>query len=370
MPYLSYSSLPRRLMLWATFLGLFAASYLLIVYTTGGPIICGVAQGCETVRASVWAYPWGIPLPLFGVLFYLVILKLQILSLFFPAFYPRLVRGGLLILVSLGIVDALFLTGIQAFSIHAYCTWCLTSAVAQGTLFVATLIQRNERAESSVEAIEMKYFFYSVLIAFVIGFGAMIGLVAAERADKNSPAISLPTGVATSTVLDAQLIHSDTPIEGPFNAQATIVEFLDYQCPGCGAYFPLLKKIREEYKGKMKYVIRQFPLTEIHPYAKGAAIAATCASKQGKLFEYSDVLFSNQQYLRRTNLEQYAEEMKLDMDAFKKCLDDPETATFVIQERKEGEALGVRYTPTIFMNGKMMEDPPDEQALRALIDKK
>lgn len=173
-------------------------------------------------------------------------------------------------------------------------------------------------------------------------------------------------GGASSTV---ELIPASAPLEGPFAAKVTIVEFLDYQCPGCGAYHPVLKQMREEFAGKIKFVVRQFPLVEIHPFAKGAAISTVCAQRQGKFFEYSDVLFQNQDYLRRTDLERYAEEMGLKMDEFKTCLDDPAAEAQVIRDRKDGEALGIPGTPSVFINGKLMDEllPPDQ--LRQVIQR-
>lgn len=172
----------------------------------------------------------------------------------------------------------------------------------------------------------------------------------------NASSSSLAT---TGTV---ELVPATAPVEGPFSAKVTIVEFLDYQCPGCGAYHPVMKEIRETFKNKIKFVVRQFPLVEIHQFAKGAAIAAVCSQRQGKFFDYSDVLFQNQKYLRRNDLERYAEEMGLKMDDFKSCLDDSTAEALVIKDRKDGEALNIPGTPTIFINGKILDQlmPPDE----------
>jgi protein-disulfide isomerase len=164
-----------------------------------------------------------------------------------------------------------------------------------------------------------------------------------------------------------QLIADHAPMEGPMSAKVKIVEFLDFQCPGCGGYHPVLKQMRLEFKDRIQYVVRHFPLVEIHEYAKGAAIASVCAQRQGKFFEYTDLLFNNQNYLRRNDLENYAEEMKLDMDAFKTCLDDPEVEAIVIRDRKEGEALGVKFTPSIYINGKLMEELVPPEDLRNII---
>jgi protein-disulfide isomerase len=164
-----------------------------------------------------------------------------------------------------------------------------------------------------------------------------------------------------------QLVQSWAPMEGPFAAKVTIVEFLDFQCQGCGGYHPVLKQIREEFSGRIKFVARNFPLVEIHPFALGAAIGGVCAQRQGKFFEYADVLFANQKYLRRNDLENYAEEMGLDLAAFKTCLDDPTAQEQVIRDRKEGEALGIKFTPSIYLNGDLLEELPSPEELRNMI---
>ncbi len=205
-----------------------------------------------------------------------------------------------------------------------------------------------------------------VLAIAALAIGLVVWMFLRPHPVTGNPTIVSPLSF-NQAVSTTELILSTTPIDGPFAAKVTIVEFLDYQCPGCGAYYPVLKQMRDEFKGKIRFAVRQFPLAEIHPYAKGAAISAVCAQHQNKFFEYSDILFQNQQYLRRLDLERYAEEMGLDMQAFKTCLDDPAVAMQVVQDRQQGEALGIRATPTVYLNGTMMKDlvPPDE--LRKII---
>lgn len=205
-----------------------------------------------------------------------------------------------------------------------------------------------------------------VLAIAALAIGLVVWMFLRPHPVTGNPTVVSPLSLS-QTSSTTELILSTTPIDGPFAAKVTIVEFLDYQCPGCGAYYPVLKQMRDEFKGKIRFAVRQFPLAEIHPYAKGAAISAVCAQRQNKFFEYSDILFQNQQYLRRLDLERYAEEMGLDMQAFKTCLDDPAVAMQVVQDRKQGEVLGIRATPTVYINGTMMKDlvPPDE--LRKII---
>lgn len=165
-----------------------------------------------------------------------------------------------------------------------------------------------------------------------------------------------------------ELLPEGIPVEGPATSSVTIVEFLDFQCPACGAFNPIMKKIREEYAGKIRYAQRQMILPEAHQYAKGASIAAVCAGKQNKYFEYADALIVNQSRLTRADLEGYADALHLDVAVFKTCLDDPTVADFVVAERKAGEALGITGTPWLFINRDSIEGTPTYEQLKQMIE--
>ncbi len=189
----------------------------------------------------------------------------------------------------------------------------------------------------------------------VAGVLAFIVLIAALVWPKKSVGELLPAGI---------------PVEGPVTSTVTIVEFLDFQCPACGAFHPIMKRIREEYAGKIRYAQRQMILPETHEFAKGASIAAVCAGKQDKYFEYADALIVNQDRLTRDDLVRYADALHLNVDALKVCLDDPAVANFVVEERKAGEALGVVGTPWLFVNRDSIEGTPTYEVLKKLIEER
>lgn len=173
--------------------------------------------------------------------------------------------------------------------------------------------------------------------------------------------------IRTSTSTPA-LIPSDAPLEGPFSSKATLVEFLDYQCPTCAVYHPIVKTLRQAYAGRLRFVVRQYPITELHQFAKGAAIAAVCSQRQGKFFEYSDVLFANREHLTRSDLEKYATDLGMDGVLFSTCLDDKTAEQTVIRDHEDGDSLGVTGTPTFLLNGKIINGLPTEDEFKALID--
>lgn len=154
----------------------------------------------------------------------------------------------------------------------------------------------------------------------------------------------------------------DDPVRGDPNAQITIVEFSDFQCPFCGRFFtqtlPLIEKNYIETE-KVKFVYRDFPLPEIHPNAIPAALAAECADDQGVFWEYHDKLFENllqwenldKQNVVRT-FEQYAEDLGADTDTFNSCLESGKYLDEVQNDLNDGVSYGVTGTPGFFIGNE------------------
>lgn len=159
----------------------------------------------------------------------------------------------------------------------------------------------------------------------------------------------------------------DDPFRGPANAPVTIVEFTDFQCPSCAAMHPLLEEVLKTYAGKVRLVVRDFPLS-MHANAYKAAEAANAAHAQGKFFEYVALLFARQNALDVPSLKKYATELGLDRTKFDLALDRQTFAVEVRSDIQEGELYGVEGTPTIFINGKMLLNLTAE-GLREAIDR-
>jgi protein-disulfide isomerase len=157
------------------------------------------------------------------------------------------------------------------------------------------------------------------------------------------------------------------PFRGSKNALVTIVEFSDYQCPFCGRAETTLKKILDEYKGQVRVVWRDLPLS-FHPCARPAAIAARAAGQQGKYWQMHDKLFENQQDLVEKNLETYAEAIGLKMESFKAASKRGDLAKAVEQDERLAEKLGVKGTPAFFINGKFLSGAQPFEAFKKKID--
>jgi len=163
------------------------------------------------------------------------------------------------------------------------------------------------------------------------------------------------------------LTVGDSPSKGPADAKVTIVEFSDYQCPFCSQAEPLIDQVMQEYPKDVKRVYKQFPLTSIHPNALPASKAAVAAGKQGKFWEMHAKLFGNQRDLSPDNYKKWAEELKLDMARFEKDLAAPDVQGAIDKDGQEARAAEVTGTPTIFVNGKRLQQRSLE-GFKAAID--
>jgi protein-disulfide isomerase len=158
----------------------------------------------------------------------------------------------------------------------------------------------------------------------------------------------------------------DQPWTGNANARVTLVEFTDYECPSCGRTAPVLDEVVKEYADRVKLVVRDFPL-DMHPHSFKAALAAEAAREQGKYWEYTSLLFKNQKALEPQNLKDYATQLGLDRAKFDQALDSEKFAENVKRDLRDGEAIGVDSTPTVFINGRRVRDKTAE-GLKAAID--
>ncbi|MET0465852.1 MAG: thioredoxin domain-containing protein [Chitinophagaceae bacterium] len=147
-------------------------------------------------------------------------------------------------------------------------------------------------------------------------------------------------------------VSAQDHIQGNPGATIELVEYGDYQCPHCGHAYPIIKQAQDALGDKLKFVFRNFPLSEIHPEARLAAVAAEAAAKQDKYWEMHDIIFENQQHLKKANLLEYARRLDLDISRFQQDLDSPDLMDIVEEDFESGVRSGVNGTPTFFVNGR------------------
>ncbi len=183
---------------------------------------------------------------------------------------------------------------------------------------------------------------------------------------------------------DKKSTSIDDHIFGSTSGKVTLIEYGDFQCPGCGALFPTLQPLKEKYKDQLTFIFRNFPLTSIHPNALAAATAAEAAGLQDKWWEYHDKLYESQDDWSSAEAEKrtdifvaYAKELGLDVDKFKKDLESKKIAQKVARDQALGKKIGVSSTPTLVLDGETLpynqwveqqtQDKKLEEAIRSAI---
>ena len=168
--------------------------------------------------------------------------------------------------------------------------------------------------------------------------------------------------------LRASVATAGFPSKGPANAPVTIVEFSDFECPYCGGLYPTMKQVEKNYPQQVRIVYRQFPLTNIHPYAQKAAEASLCANAQKKFWEFHDSMFEKQRELSIADLKQRAVDLKLDTQEFNQCLDSGRHAAAIQADIQEGAKHGVTGTPALFINGRLLSGNQPYAEIRDVIE--
>lgn len=145
-----------------------------------------------------------------------------------------------------------------------------------------------------------------------------------------------------------------SPFLGPPDAKVLIVEFSDFECPYCGQVRPLFEEILTRYPEQVKVVFKQFPLS-FHKKARPAAMAALAAHRQGKFWQYHDLLFENQKSLSEAKFIELASQLQLDMEKFNRDRKSGELKQDIESDIAEAKKAGVRGTPSIFINGRKLK---------------
>lgn len=199
--------------------------------------------------------------------------------------------------------------------------------------------------------------FWVILGAVVL---VMIGLFFATKKKAEAPVAKVDG--------DIQKVLKDDHVRGKRDAKVVLIEYGDFQCPGCGGIYPVLKQVEAEYGDRVAFVFRHLPLTQIHPNALSAARAAEAASQQGKFFEMHDLLYENQQTWGQASTNQqklfegYAEQLMLDMNKFRSAYASAEVSNRINRDVATADTFKVTGTPAFFLQGEKVETPTDGKA--------
>ena len=236
---------------------------------------------------------------------------------------------------------------------------------------------RHALREESQASSRLRTVSLLIPIAFVFGLfaGYMIwGRSLASAAANNAaadPAASQPAAVQTpQQVTRYNVDEGGNAAFGPKDAPITIIEFSDYQCPYCVKWdTEVYQRLLQTYPDKIRFVYRDFPLYSLHPEAGPAAEAADCAGEQGRYYDYHDKLFSGEFELGANAYSQYATELGLDKAKFEDCMTSHRFKDEVTADYQYASNLGVRSTPTFFINGIALIGAQPLEAFQQIIDK-
>ena len=199
------------------------------------------------------------------------------------------------------------------------------------------------------------------LLGLIVGYGLAAGLQGGSPLAVRGPQAavpSAPTDMPPAVAADPATVDDDA-VMGDASATVTLIEFTDYQCPFCARFFTqAFPQIKKNYidTGKVKYVVRDFPLS-FHQNAQKAGEATECADDQGKFWEMHDTLFNKQgEWSNASDLAAtfgtYAGDLKLNVSTFADCLSSGKYADEVQKDMADGSAAGIDGTPGFWVVGK------------------
>ena len=151
--------------------------------------------------------------------------------------------------------------------------------------------------------------------------------------------------------------------QGPETAIVTLVQYGDYECPYTRQSTTVVRALQQQLGDQLRFVFRNFPLTEIHPHALHAALAAEAAAVQGKFWQMHDYIFHHQHTLEDADLEQFAEAVGLDLQQYARALADQRALARIEEDVEGGERSSVQGTPTFFINGALYRASWEREAL-------
>jgi protein-disulfide isomerase len=364
----------RATALVAAIVGAAASAYLLVEYVTGQPGVCLTGSGCDLVRASAFAYPLGIPTPLIGLVFYVAAAWMVLRTLGAPPIAGIAPGRALLALAMVGATAGMILTALEVFVIKAFCTWCLLQAGASLVLLAASISLALVESRASPEAHSNRVRQQAARALegerTALRRSATLGGGVAALAVGALLAIGASGGGPTASPGASSLAPAGSPRLG--SGAVEVVEFADFQCPGCAAVAPILADLARS--NGMTLVYRYLPLDSIHQHADSSARAAAAADRQGSFWKMDAALYARQDAWKDLSAIEadafflaLAGELRLDAAKWQADYVSPEVTAVVNEDRLAAQGMGLNSTPTLFIGGRHYTGLFGADAIRAAI---
>ncbi len=325
-------------------LGMAATAMLMVDYLRD-PVFCADAgSGCDRVRHSAFARVAGVPLPILGAFWFSAITSLTALG------RSRRLRAALAALGAVGAVAGLAFIAIQAVVLHTWCRFCVVvdaSAIAAGLVAfslrksVVAPVPRTRRYALGTAA---------VVVALLAPLGWGLTRPTVEHVRTNTP-----------TEVPQAILREQRP------GMATVVEFVDFECPFCRRQQEALAPVLATYGSRVRLVRRNVPLS-FHEHARDAARTACCADEQGRGDRMAEALFRAED-LTVEGCERLAREAGLDMEAYRACMASQRPEVSLERDMNAARGAGVSGLPTLWIGRERFEGLQTAEVVRASIDR-
>jgi len=185
-------------------------------------------------------------------------------------------------------------------------------------------------------------------------------------------AVNTPLSQSAPGITNVPGVSKTDLVTGSPSAKVTLIEYADFQCPACAVMHATIKQLQGGFKDNLRLVYRFFPLTNIHQNSLISAQVAYAAGLQGKFWEMFDMIFENQDSWSDSSqaksiFTDYAKKLGLNLNKFTSDINSDSTKKFITDEQNEGLDLGINATPTIFINGKEIQNPAGYEEFKKLI---
>lgn len=346
---------------------------------------------CEPVYATKSAYLLNVPVAAWGFAFFLAMALIAVFALIQK-------KEGAATAVMVGGVLAGFSTlfsiykAFQLVEMGYLCVLCV-SMYAAIVAILAFFLLSFER-ETSLGAFIGRFFkggdlgfkpSYGAALALVgLSFGVTYLYFAGQEKKTEKAEVEATSPIWMARQIEAHFAQTPVKIEVPEGAllkgnpeaKVTIVEFADFQCPGCAAAYQTLEQGLKPYEKYVRFNFQNYPLDntintamprQLHAFAGKAAKSVVCATPQGKGWAMHHKLFDNQALITDKTIDEFAQSVGLDMGAYQTCMADPATTEKVKSEIERGKAAGVNSTPSVYINGRFFENWSNRELLDKVI---
>jgi protein-disulfide isomerase/uncharacterized membrane protein len=318
---------------------LVASAILLVDYVRPAPVFCDAGGGCGRVKATIFARPFGVPLPAIGLI---GMLGVGLASLV-PGRGARIAQAAL---ATAGGLVALLLFGVQA-RLGVLCPFCAIVDGSALALAVLSIVRWRKQWEPPsgrvIPAIAAAGLVASVGVPFAVGFQLRV----------------IPSDVP-------QAIADEMKASG--RGKVTVVDFVDFECPFCRMTHSELAPVLAKHKDKVRVARKHVPL-RMHPHALDAAKAGCCGETMGKGEEMADALFTAPpEQLTPEGCEALAKAHGLDVEKFRACVKDPATTARIEKDKETFHAVKGHGLPTIWIDGTRLDGAQDRETLESTLD--